>query len=211
MEYNIATLLNNFLYSHLAAFYLYCPVSNRHIWHNNRFGALLGIEEHELADNPVDFARKNYHPDDLKLVKKRQQHFLHHDTWAGYYRIRHSRGHYVWMYSKNQVLKRNHEGQPILIAGLMMEANHQLETQTQLVMMAKEEMAAMNRGKLETLTQREKEILCLIATGESYTRIASLLNIQPGTANRHRKNIEQKLGLHNIAMLGCFAKEAGLV
>jgi len=115
------------------------------------------------------------------------------------------------MYSKNQVIKRNHEGRPILIAGLMMEANHQLETQSQLVMMAREEMAAMNSAKLETLTQREKEILRYIAAGESYTRIATLLNIQPGTANRHRKNIEQKLGLHNVALLACFAKEAGLV
>lgn len=211
MEHDITMLLNDFLYSQVAAFYLYCPVSNRHIWHNGRFGALLGIEDHELANNPVDFARKNYHPDDQKLVKKRQQHFNTNNTWAGYYRIRHKQGHYVWMYSKNQVLKRNHEGQPILIAGLMMEANHQTETQSQLIVMAKEELTAMNHEKLATLTPREKEILRHIAAGESYTRIATLLNVAPGTVNRHRKNIEQKLGLHNIALLACFAKEAGMV
>lgn len=64
---------------------------------------------------------------------------------------------------------------------------------------------------IKSLTARELEILKLIAQGLSYTDIAERLFIQPETVNKHRKNIQNKLHLNNIALLTCFAMENGLV
>ncbi len=64
---------------------------------------------------------------------------------------------------------------------------------------------------LRSLTDREMEILKLIAQGLSYTEIAERLFIQPETVNKHRKNIQNKLHLNNIVLLTCFAIENGLV
>ncbi len=203
--------INELVNSQIVAMYLYDTSLQKHVWHNGRFSTLLGIKNPELAENPIEFARKKYHPDDQKMIRQRLEHFNHHDIWEGYYRIKHANGHYIWVLSKNQVLKRDETGSPLLIGGFMTSANNHPESHHQLFIMAREEMQRLNQSKISLLTNREKEILSLVAVGESYTRIAVLLTIEPDTVNRHRKNIQQKLGLHNIALLACFAKEAGLV
>ncbi len=54
---------------------------------------------------------------------------------------------------------------------------------------------------LPILTQREEEILSLIATGKTAKEIGDSLFISPHTAQRHRKNILKKLGLKGTAEL----------
>lgn len=54
------------------------------------------------------------------------------------------------------------------------------------------------------LTDREREILSLIANGYQAQEIADELNISIATVNRHRENIKGKLQLRNIAELVSF-------
>ena len=63
----------------------------------------------------------------------------------------------------------------------------------------------------DTLTQREREVLKLVAEGYSSRNIAELLYISPKTVERHRSNIMNKLNLHNVSELTLFAIEKGLV
>lgn len=51
------------------------------------------------------------------------------------------------------------------------------------------------------LSDREIEVLNLIALGLSNTQIAKKLFISPKTVNTHRTNIMKKLGVHNVAEL----------
>ncbi len=62
-----------------------------------------------------------------------------------------------------------------------------------------------------TITKREAQIIGLIAEGDSYTRIASLLNLSAHTVKTHRKKIMQKLGVNNTAGLVLYAVKNGLV
>lgn len=48
------------------------------------------------------------------------------------------------------------------------------------------------------LTEREKEVLYLLANGKSNKEIAYLLNISPKTVSVHRSNIMKKLEVHNL-------------
>ena len=48
------------------------------------------------------------------------------------------------------------------------------------------------------LTQREKEVLQLLITGNSNKEIAYTLSISPKTVSVHRSNIMKKLEVHNI-------------
>lgn len=57
----------------------------------------------------------------------------------------------------------------------------------------------------ETLTIREKEVLRLAAEGFSNIEIAKQLSISPRTAEKHRANMMQKLGLHSEAGLVRYA------
>ena len=63
----------------------------------------------------------------------------------------------------------------------------------------------------EILTQREKEVLKLLAEGFRNREIGNILHISSKTVEKHRSNIMKKLGLHNVAALTAFAIEHGLV
>ncbi len=62
-----------------------------------------------------------------------------------------------------------------------------------------------------TVSERESEIIALIAEGCSYTRIAERLCLSAHTVTTHRKNIMQKLGVNNTAALVLYAVKNGLV
>ena len=63
----------------------------------------------------------------------------------------------------------------------------------------------------DTLTQREREILKLIAEGYKNKEIADYLYISLKTVEKHRSTLMKKLDLHNTAALTAFAVEKGLV
>jgi DNA-binding NarL/FixJ family response regulator len=67
------------------------------------------------------------------------------------------------------------------------------------------------RTSWETLTQREREILKLIAEGYKNKEIADDLCISVKTVEKHRANLMEKLNLHNVQALTAFAMEKGLV
>ena len=67
------------------------------------------------------------------------------------------------------------------------------------------------KSSWETLTQREREILKLIAEGYKNKEIGDYLCISPKTVEKHRANLMEKLDLHNVQALTTFAIEKGLV
>ena len=67
------------------------------------------------------------------------------------------------------------------------------------------------RSAWDTLTQREREILKLIAEGYRNKEIADYLFISLKTVEKHRANLMRKLDLHNAAALTAYAVEKGLV
>ena len=65
--------------------------------------------------------------------------------------------------------------------------------------------------KVGTLSNRELEVLKLVANGRSSKEVASALGVSVGTINVHRANLMKKLGTNNIATLVTFAFRVGLV
>jgi DNA-binding NarL/FixJ family response regulator len=63
----------------------------------------------------------------------------------------------------------------------------------------------------EPLTDRELEILKLVAEAHTSAEIADLLTISPRTVERHRENLMGKLGLRDRVQLTRYAIRRGLV
>ena len=63
----------------------------------------------------------------------------------------------------------------------------------------------------ESLTDREKQVLKLVAEGKSNKEVAELLGISVKTAMSHREHVMEKLGLHNRTDLIRFALKAGVI
>jgi DNA-binding NarL/FixJ family response regulator len=61
------------------------------------------------------------------------------------------------------------------------------------------------------LTDREKEVLQLLAEGRSNKEVAVLLDLGLSTVETHRANLMQKLDLHNTAEIVLYAVRKGLI
>jgi DNA-binding NarL/FixJ family response regulator len=61
------------------------------------------------------------------------------------------------------------------------------------------------------VSRREREILTLIGRGNTDRQIAALLGLSVKTVHTHRKNIMQKLGVHNASSLVRRAMEMDLI
>lgn len=63
----------------------------------------------------------------------------------------------------------------------------------------------------DLLTDREREVLQLLAVGKTNKEIATILELSPYTVETHRNHIMQKLDLHNTAEIVLYAVRKKLV
>ena len=66
-------------------------------------------------------------------------------------------------------------------------------------------------NRYDALSEREREVLQLIAEGYSSKEVAELLSISPATVETHRAHIMQKLRLTTRAELVRYALAQGLL
>jgi LuxR family maltose regulon positive regulatory protein len=70
---------------------------------------------------------------------------------------------------------------------------------------------ARNRPAAEPLTERELEVLRLLATGQSAPQIARALYVEVNTVRTHVKHLYGKLGVHSRDQAVWRARELGLL
>lgn len=67
-----------------------------------------------------------------------------------------------------------------------------------------------DRGALDSLSKREREVLQLVVDGYSSTKIGALLHLSPKTIDSYRSRLMQKLRVNQLAGLVKFAVQHGL-
>lgn len=67
------------------------------------------------------------------------------------------------------------------------------------------------QSAVRMLTEREREVLRLVADGQTTKEIADILGMAAKTVETHRSNLCSKLDIHDIATLTRFAVRHGLV
>lgn len=70
---------------------------------------------------------------------------------------------------------------------------------------------AKMRPRISTLTPREREILKLLAEGNSVKEIAVLLDLSVKTVEAHKFNLMRKLDIHNKAQLVTYAIQKNII
>ena len=68
-----------------------------------------------------------------------------------------------------------------------------------------------NGDKPATLSPREREVIRLIAAGQSSKEIGRVLAISPRTVDTYRDRLRDKLGLHSVAELVLYAVQCGML
>jgi len=69
----------------------------------------------------------------------------------------------------------------------------------------------INGQTLHQLSDRERQVLSLIAEGNSSKQVARAMDISPRTVDTYRKRLAQKLGLGSLAEMVRYAVKVGLV
>jgi DNA-binding NarL/FixJ family response regulator len=64
---------------------------------------------------------------------------------------------------------------------------------------------------LDLLSTRQREILQLLAEGHANKEVAKILDISVKTVETHRRELMEKLGIHDVASLVRLAIRLGLV
>lgn len=73
------------------------------------------------------------------------------------------------------------------------------------------EPAPAEDSPFEILTPRQREVLQLIAEGNTSPEIANIMGIDAKTVETHRSNLMSRLGLHDVASLTRYALRKGLI
>ena len=76
---------------------------------------------------------------------------------------------------------------------------------------AKTSGLAQVRVQPEELSEREREVLKVLAEGFNVKESAAMLHVSPATIRKHREHLHEKLGTSNTARLTLVAVHMGLV
>lgn len=89
--------------------------------------------------------------------------------------------------------------------------NHSIHELVKMLTKTETKPTTFKAENNETLTKREKEILCYLSKGKSIKEIAEIIHLSPFTVLTHRKNISSKTGIKTLAGLTVYAISLGLI
>jgi PAS domain S-box-containing protein len=195
-----------------------------------RWFEIMGYAPEDNLNNLASWA-KLIHPDDRAATLAKLTAYIKGDapSMEYEYRIRHKDGHWVWILARGKIVSWDADGNPLRIIGTNLDISHQqrirqdgadlLQRIESLIRdagarpgkdgKATEEVA--NGVAPPQLSQRQMQVLTLVASGCTSAEIAQRLNIKPATVVTHRRDLMQKLKLHSVAELTRYAIEQGLI
>ena len=116
--------------------------------------------------------------------------------------------------AKGYLLKDSPREDVLIAVRTLAAGGSYLSRQVSLMMREDYMHQLSSRGLEDTfdlLTDREREILQLLAEGKANKEVAGVLNISPTTVETHRGHILRKLSLHSTADLILYAVRKGII
>jgi PAS domain S-box-containing protein len=142
------------------------------------------------------------HPDDRDLcLETYLKAFTARTPFIVQYRMQRADGEYTWVETSGSPLIED-----TVFVGFMGTARDASEKRARVFTPDRESMRLVF-----ALTERERQVLVLIAGGKSTKEAALELGISYKTADSHRSRILEKLGVHETASMVRYAIRAGLI
>jgi PAS domain S-box-containing protein len=165
--------------------------------------AWLEFRGRRIEDERGNGWTEGLHPDDRDLcVETYLKAFSARQPFRMQYRLERANGGYTWVENTGQP-RFDDGGEFVGYAGSCLDVSERRRT----FFTPDEESVRM----VFSLTERERQVLVLIADGKSTKEAAARLGISYKTADSHRSRILEKLGVHETASMVRYAIRAGLV
>ncbi len=165
--------------------------------------AWLEFRGRRLEEETGNGWQEGLHPEDRDLcIETYLKSFSAHQRFRMQYRIQSACGDYVWVETVGAPVF-GAEGELVGFIGSAAESAGARAPQ----FTPDEQSVRM----VFSLTERERQVLVLIAEGKSTKEAAARLGISYKTADSHRSRILEKLGVHETASMVRYAIRAGLI
>ncbi len=114
--------------------------------------------------------------------------------------------------AKGYLLKESGSTELMKAISVVLQGNYYLsDSIPEDILIRFKERKGRTMSRYDTLSEREREVLQLVAEGHSNAEIAEILFIGTRTVETHRSNIMAKLGLRNQTDLVHFVMQRGLI
>jgi DNA-binding CsgD family transcriptional regulator len=177
----------------------------------------LNVTLQELQDMGADYYRRFFNEDDaadyvpkvLGMLERNNDE----ETVSFFHQIRaHENEPWQWHVCGIRIFMRDDEGEPVLTITVATPIDGQHYYISKIERMLEEKItASKNAHLLALLTNRERQILKMMAKDDTSKHIAGELSIAEDTVKTHRRNIKRKLGLNNQYDLLRFAQTFDIV
>jgi len=181
-------------------------------WANENYSERLGYAPPDGRQLDESRFLSLFHPDDHDYLSRLREYLTGNPTktYTAFYRFRHARGHFLWMFSSTRVFRMDPEEGVFEILAIGIDFTSPLPYHKNIKQFAQDKLQGINYKDIQKITPREQEVLQLFANGYHTKEIAERLHISFHTVNNHRKNMLKKLQLKNLSSLVNFAVENGL-
>ena len=188
------------------------------VWMSKRGLQELGVTAEEVKSlsaeeyysryfNPED--TKDYVPRVFELIERNNDE----ETVTYFQQVKFMEdADWHWHMSSTRILLRDDEGKPLLIITISfpVDPKHHLSTKAGRLL-EENNFLRKNFSLYTKLSQREREVLRLLALGRSASDTAAELFISLNTVETHRKNIKQKLSTNSYYELCQYARAFDLI
>ena len=191
---------------------------------DERMQGMLGLSPRDLGLN-ADAWLGLIDPRDRKSFDDTLAAYLRGDLqeYFSEHRLRHKEGHWVSVEARGKVIERDEQGAPRRMVGTLLDITQRKRFNEQAVNLLRQIETLIRESHsrhdnppaapdaLQGLTQRERQILGLIAEGMTSSQIGEHLHLSVNTIVSHRKNLMAKLDLHTTVEVTRFAMDHGLL
>ncbi|MGI4022409.1 MAG: response regulator transcription factor [Janthinobacterium lividum] len=191
--------------------------TNTNIYMNKSGCNILKHSREELQALGPEYFNRFFPKEEIKFLNQGLEQFINQNDHTAVHsflqRVRpNDQVDYKWYFTSSKLCCLEDTTNTSRIMHLAVEANTLNNLGNKLNRIFEENIfITQNYRKFNLLTKREKELIKLIALGNSSQDIADLLFISKHTVNNHRKNIMNKLDVNCVSKLIHFAVSFDLV
>ena len=198
---------------------------------------MLGTSAEELmALDYREFLKRYLHPEDLQIISLKlfpdvvkfiNQHAKNNTTRTSvnyHYRMRTTAGNWMTIEQQTSPIKSDEKGNILLDQSFYTQsgkAEYNEPNPIKLSIFFRDRDGVYNLAYSKTysppktgtngITQRELDVLKMLAKGKTSSQIGNRLNISESTVITHRKNMLKKFSLKNTSELIAFAFKSGML
>ncbi|MTI19985.1 hypothetical protein E1176_03025, partial [Fulvivirga sp. RKSG066] len=191
---------------------------------------IIGYTHEYLIKRGVEFLHDFIHKDDVKFVYqclRKSWEFIStratssKKAYSSSFdcRIKTLTGDYLRILHQNKILNLDRRGNVLYVLGICTDISHwHKDEHASFTILGPEEAQnfycacqEVSLDNSEKLSKRQRQVLQLLAEGHSSREISKKLNISENTVKVHRRNMLDKLNMHNTNHMIKFAVSHGLI